>query len=107
VLRGQVDEVLLQLDLGQQRVVLLSSEVVAKEELLKEAGDKHVDLQHTAQIEMNRCVSELILAEKKTRCVLYRCKCFGSDLSPSEYIHICPMSTMYICIGWQLVVMQP
>jgi len=84
VLRGQVDEVLLQLDLGQQRVVLLSSEVVAKEELLKEAGVKHVDLQHTAQIEMSRFVNELILAEKKTRCVLYQCKCFGSDRSIAE-----------------------
>lgn len=96
MLRGQVDEVLLQLDLGQQRVVLLSSEVVAKEELLKEAGVKHIDLQHTAQIEMSRCVSELILAEKKTRCVLYPCKCFESDLSPSEFIYVLCPPCMYV-----------
>lgn len=67
VLRRQLDEVFLQSEQGEQRVVLLTSELAAKEELLREAGLKHVDLQRTVQLEMNRCVSELILAEKKTR----------------------------------------
>jgi len=62
-----VDEVFHQLKLGEQRITHLSSELAAKEELLIEAGVKQTDLQRTAQLEMNRCMSELILGEKKSR----------------------------------------